>query len=244
MKKSVKSFTLFAITILVPFIFASCLSTKTESAVEKVYNNEKSGECDYIKIVEDTDYLHTDISYPLFDKEQELSRTIKNTVESDWKSFKAVAEKDWKKISALNSKLPPYEYIVQSAVSYSGNIISVFLTTYRFSGGAHGETFIKTFNFDTKEKKLLNITEVSDYSFEELSDLSRKYIHNKLISENKFEITGEEVNILTEMIDEGTLPIAGNFQNFTVDGNKLFIYFEQYKVAPYSYGIQVVELDL
>ena len=243
MKKNLGKFLLSGF-VLLPFIFASCTSTKTESAAEIVRNNEKSGKCDYIKIEENSDFLHTDISYPLFDNEPELSRIIKNTVESGWKSFKTIAEKDWNEIASLNSSPAPFEYIVRSAVTYSGNIISVYIETYRYAGGAHGETFIKTFNYDTKTGKDLSITEATNYSYEELSDISRTQLYKKLISENKFEITGEEVNILTEMMDEGTLPMAGNFQNFTLDGNKLYIYFEQYKVAPYSYGIQVVELEI
>lgn len=243
MKKTIRK-ALVTGFVLLPFIFASCASTKTESALEEINANKKSGNCDFVEISKDTNYLHTDIIYPLFDKETELSRMIKNTVESDWKSFSKMAEKNWTEIASLNSELPPFEYIVKSAVSESGNIISVFLNTYRFAGGAHGETFVKTFNYDKSSKKFLDITEASDYTYEELSNLSRTYLYNKLISKNKFEITGEEVNILTEMIDEGTLPMAGNFQNYTVNNNKLYIYFEQYKVAPYSYGIQVVELNL
>ena len=85
MKKFLKRILLTGF-ILMPFIFASCATTGTESAVEKISADVKAPMSNCVEIKEDTDYLHTDIVYPVFE-EQELTRTIKNTVEGGLEVF-------------------------------------------------------------------------------------------------------------------------------------------------------------
>ena len=51
-----------------------------------------------------------------------------------------------------------------------------------------------------------------------------------------------EQDALREMINTGAFPQAGNFEIFTVDDDKLYVYFEPYSVAPYSYGIQKIRV--
>ena len=46
------------------------------------------------------------------------------------------------------------------------------------------------------------------------------------------------------MINEGTFPQAGNFEIFTTEKNNVTVYFEPYSVAPYSYGIQKVNIRI
>lgn len=38
------------------------------------------------------------------------------------------------------------------------------------------------------------------------------------------------------MIEDGTKPINNNFKNFAFSEDGLIIFFEQYQVAPYSFG--------
>lgn len=231
MKKS--SFIFFICLVLV-LSFTSCESSKG------IFDFK---EYSTVEIQEEEDFLSTRITYPKFATIPELSRNIKNIVESNWNDFKVHAEDKWNSNKNLNSSsfYPPYEYFVDCDVSYSGDIVSVYISTYIFDGGAHGNTNISTINYDRMGGKYLNVSEVSGYSYEELSDICRKSLYKNLIEKDKYELQQESVEILGEMIEEGTGPYAGNFQNFVADGNKVIIYFEPAVVAPYSYGVQRVE---
>ena len=55
-------------------------------------------------------------------------------------------------------------------------------------------------------------------------------------------ITPSEEDSIREMINTGAFPQAGNFEIFSVSGNKVFVWFEPYSVAPYSYGIQKIQI--
>ena len=72
-------------------------------------------------------------------------------------------------------------------------------------------------------------------------DAGAEPAYKKLIDNNKKMAPAEE-DSLREMINTGAFPQAGNFELFTVDGSKVFVWFEPYSVAPYSYGIQKVQV--
>lgn len=229
MKKLLVSLTL-GMAILLPFIFTSC------ETVEGLQNEE------YVVIEENEDYLTTNITYPQFSDMPALSNRIKNTVENGWKNFKVNAQRDWNEISSLNRTIPPFEYMVKTEVSGSGDIVSVYLNTYLYAGGAHGETFITTINYNKATGKEVNIQEVSGYSYEELVEISKKQIYD-LISKHEEKGT-EAYNNLAEMIETGLTPYSGTFQSFTVKGNNLYIYFDPYTVLPHNFGVITVKANL
>ena len=69
-------------------------------------------------------------------------------------------------------------------------------------------------------------------------------MYKTLIEDEKFEIDGATVLLLDEMRDEGTAPIAGNYEAYTINNDKVTIYFAPSRVAPHNYGIQTVELNI
>lgn len=234
MIKLIKKIVIYTL-ILLTIILTSCKTTKDLFTAKDFTENV---------ITEEEEYLSTDIAYPEFYLYPDLNKLIKNIILADWNSFKSYSEKSWNSINNLNSSsyYPPFNYNVEYKVTYSSDIISIYLSTYNFSGGAHGNTSIKTINYDKKSKKNLSITEATDYTYDELSDISRKKLYEKLISENKKDLDQQTVEILDEMRNEGTTPFASNFEKFTLNGNKLIIYFEPYTVAPYYYGVQEIEI--
>ena len=76
----------------VVFITA-CASTKVED--DKKTNNLKV-KYSVEKISDNFDYLKSSISFPQFDDYPVLNKTIKNSVENYYDSFKRYAESDWK----------------------------------------------------------------------------------------------------------------------------------------------------
>lgn len=228
------------IALLLSYLFISCASLPGNNDSGKISFSYKT-----VEISENQDYLTTNIKYPEFEKFPELNKRISNTVNSNWKNFKSYSKSEWNEIVALNnrgsSKLPSFEYLVTFEVSGNRDIISVLLNTYIFSGGAHGNTNLATFNYDTKSGKFINILQATEMSYNEISSVTRNTLYKKLIDNNKKMAPAEE-DSFREMINTGAFPQAGNFELFTVDGNKVFVWFEPYSVAPYSYGIQKIHV--
>ena len=236
-----KNYILLFICLLLSFTFVSCATLSGTSDSGKIAYSYKT-----VEINENLDYLTTRIKYPEFAKLSDLNKKIANTVKSNLKNFKSYSKNEWNEIVSLNnrgnSKLPSFEYLVTYEVSGNRNIVSVIINTYIFNGGAHGNTSLVSFNYDTKSKKYIDITQASAMSYNEISSVSRQNLYKKLISNNKKSITPSEEDSIREMINTGAFPQAGNFEIFSVSGNKVFVWFEPYSVAPYSYGIQKIQI--
>lgn len=241
MRKCVRIFPVLIAVLLL----ASCVTNpKSEDSGEK-----KGGKTSYAYTVshikENSDSLVSDISYPQFADFPALSRRIENTVTSNYNNFKSFSKSEWQNLNELNKKnnaksnLPPYEYFAESSVSFSGTVISVYLETYIFNGGAHGNVTIQTFAYDAASSEFLNIVQATGFSYQELSNACKNALTDKLINSNK-EITQVQKETFLESINTAVFPAASNFERFTVDKNSLTVYYEPYEVAPYSYGIQKV----
>lgn len=228
------------ILLILSSFFISCATLTENKDSEKISFSYKT-----VEVSEKLDYLTTDIKYPEFEGLPELNKRIANTVNSNWKNFKSYSKSEWNEIVALNNrgsaKLPTFEYLVTFDVSGNSQIISVLLNTYIFSGGAHGNTSLTALNYDTATKKFIDIQQASGMTYNEISSISRNYLYKKLI-DNNTDLPPSEADSMKEMINTGAFPQAGNYEIFTVDGKKIFVYFEPYSVAPYSYGIQKIQV--
>ena len=231
----------FLSVIIISFTLISCVSVPEKGEKEKPAYNYKT-----IEVNEKLDYLDTNIKYPEFEALPELNKRIANTILSNWKSFKSYSKSEWNEIVALNNrgsaKLPPFEYMVTYEVSGSKNIVSVLVNTYIFNGGAHGNTSLAAFNYDGEASKFVDIQTASGMNYNEISSVARSTLYKRLIDDDKTGMPPSEQDSIREMINTGAFPQAGNFEIFTVDDTKVYVYFEPYSVAPYSYGIQKVQV--
>lgn len=112
-------------------------------------------------------------------------------------------------------------------------ILSLTLSNYAFSGGAHGLTIMKSLTFDVTTGKL--------YSLEDLFKKDSNYVD--VLSE-----------IIKLQIKERQIPLITEFnkikpdQDFYIADKALVIYFQLYELAPYAYGfpqfpISVYEIE-
>jgi hypothetical protein len=105
-------------------------------------------------------------------------------------------------------------------------IVSVIFNIYQFTGGAHGNTFLKSINLNSENNKTLYLKDfVPQADFKNLQSIIRK----KLADELDFD----------EFIDEGTAKWS-DFSSFAVTDTDIIFWFSPYQVAPYSYGVQKV----
>ena len=100
-------------------------------------------------------------------------------------------------------------------------ILSLSLTNYAFSGGAHGMTIMKSLTFNIETGKM--------YSLGDLFKSGSDYVN--VLSE-----------IIKKQIKERDIPTIEEFdqirpnQDFYIADKALVVYFQLYKLAPYVYG--------
>ena len=181
--------------LLFTLTFVSCATLP----FEKNSNAKFKQKYEMVSVEENLDYLNTKIEYPQFENIPELNKRIENSIINNWKSFKSYSKDEWKEIVALNTrgtaKLPPFEYIVSCEVTGNKNIISVLINTYVFNGGAHGNTSLSSYNYNSSEKAYIDIKNASGMSYKEISEICRQYLLQRsfkarfCLSRNLFSLT-------------------------------------------------------
>lgn len=216
MRKSI--FTLSSILLL---FFIGCTSTKVADSSK----NEVPATFENVKRSESTKHLSSEISYPSFkdSRLEKMNTTMKFFIDNDFKEFKLTTEREFAEYNLPN----PFYYGVTYKVFKDKNIVSVIFNMGTYTGGAHGNTGLKSFNFDTTSQKFINISEATGLSLKELTSSTRRILKSRGYEETMY---------------EGTEPILQNFNSFTVSNGTVTIYFEPYQVSSYAEGVVKVDL--
>jgi hypothetical protein len=132
-----------------------------------------------------------------------------------------------------SATLPWQSTLGYRIVCATNEFVSVLFELYEYTGGAHGNTTLITFNFFAPLGELLSLDQclVSEDAF---TELSRK-VRERLIS--RLQEMGNEA-----WIDHGAEPTWENYQAFSLTPDRLILYFQPYQVAPYAAGAQRVEI--
>ncbi len=123
-------------------------------------------------------------------------------------------------------EVKPYVININHNVTYNkGNILSLTLHLYSYTGGAHGSTTDESFNFDTKTG---NRGVIEDF-------LGNNKNYNKIILDNiKSTISKNPELYFKEAVDK--LNIIPYNQKFFLTDKDLVVYFDEYEIAPYVAG--------
>lgn len=104
-----------------------------------------------------------------------------------------------------------------------GDICTYTVSTYAFTGGAHGMSSEMNLNFDTKTGELIEQEDIlSETNYDEIGALLAKHLNDGHGDDSKVEI----------YVDK----IAPN-GNFSIGTEGITFTFNQYEIAPYSFGI-------
>ncbi len=119
-----------------------------------------------------------------------------------------------------------YEYITNYQVKYnSNNKLSILLSDYQFTGGAHGNTVITTYNFDLKSGNQLTLDDYfsSEVEYEKVTNYALAYMKKRpeIFYSDPSEFTNFKVT---------------NQTNFYLADKGIELIFQQYEVGPYSSG--------
>ncbi|MFA8343145.1 MAG: DUF3298 and DUF4163 domain-containing protein [Rhodothermaceae bacterium] len=122
-------------------------------------------------------------------------------------------------------------------VMKTDNLLSLTLTDFSYTGGAHPNTFVTHLCFDLKTGKRISLEDlITKEKMNELNILAEK----KFRSDNNF---NETSNYQEEgyFVENGKLKVNDNFL-ITNDG--LTFLFNSYEIAPYSTGRTKIHLKL
>lgn len=204
----------------------------TGTITKLLFNGEVKKE-----INEENEFLIVKVAYPAFEDEN-VSKEVLNAVEGELTQFK-------KDINFDN--FPPeerdrikefgYKYTFDSAyeLKEGKGLHSIILDFSTYTGGAHGNHYIKSFNYNDAGQRITigDVFSPETNYLTKLSELSRVKIKEKL------------EDGVGSWADEGTTPTTDNFSTFYTDmEGVLHIVFQPYQVAPWSAGVVEISIDM
>lgn len=198
------------------------------------------------KIEEETEFFKSNISYPILKIKKEylndanydsniiedINKKISSNVLDFNSRIKAESEQYKKQYEDVYSKLGKdymkYQYEAYSnyEIAYNkNNYLSIPIKTYEFTGGAHGMTYLKSYNYDLSSGKEILF-----------KDLFKEGVDYKKITDD---FITSQINKNPNIYFEGQEGFKGvsDSQEFYVDEDGIVIYFQLYDIAPYYVGI-------
>jgi hypothetical protein len=130
--------------------------------------------------------------------------------------------------------------ITYETFQHSPSVVSVLFNIYSYMGGAHPNTYFKTFTFDLENESMYSLAGLFQMDMrpnEILAPIVRADLQEKLAEFPDFIESG------TEPYPEG-YPELDNYANWVLTEDALVIYFPPYQVAPYVAGPQMVSIPL
>ncbi len=124
-------------------------------------------------------------------------------------------------------------YVSYDIAAQTDSLISVIFYDYEFTGGAHGNTALRTMNFDLstgRELALADLFSGGTVPYDTIASFAAKTLEDRLGADATF--------------PEGYTADAANFQFWTLAPDGITFYFPPYQVAPYAAGIQKVTVPL
>jgi hypothetical protein len=160
------------------------------------------------------------------------NRTLKPAADKGMRQFVQQSQETFTKFGRPRA---PYEHLSKPTVSLARpTVVSVYFTTFEYTGGAHGNTWYSTYNFGFRDGKPVSIT---------LRDLFRP-------GENAVAVTTElmmaklRANPRATFVKDGTVKSIGPelALQFVVSPAGLTFLLPPYAVAPYVEGSIFVKI--
>lgn len=205
------------------------------------------------KIAEEATYYTVDALYPTetalrgsagVQADTDAIAAMKTFVEQEIAKFKDngdFANLSHDDVQMLGLDQRKYALGIEYKIYESAATLSYVYQMYTDTGGAHPNTYYRTFTFNKKSGTALHMEELFAESapyLETLSTIARAKLPALLAERSSIEVS--EVD--TDYIASGTLPVEDSFQNFYLDGKNLVLVFPPYQVGPYVLGM--IELPI
>jgi hypothetical protein len=110
--------------------------------------------------------------------------------------------------------------------------LSVLMSSYIFTGGAHGSTVVESYNYDLKEKQRVYLTDILQTPGQQEKVKQYVYTYAKARPE-----------IFYPDLKKEDIPLDEKTAFFYTD-NGIALVFQQYEIAPYVSGNQVIKIPM
>lgn len=185
-----------------------------------------------------TDLIEVQLSIPQFTglKNEQVQSAINEQFTKDAKALQDAMEPEaraFKKDCELGGyPFRPYALWSSCQKYYeNGTVLSLYIDYYRYTGGAHGLTERRAYNYNLSTGEDLELKDLFQTGYD-FRTVINEQIKKKIAAEPEYYFTG----------DMGFKDI--NEKNFYIENNCLVFYFNQYEIAPYAAGIREFRVPL
>lgn len=184
--------------------------------------------------------INVDMKIPVINGMNDVKNQsqINNDIKLDAMKLKDEFEKEAKELISSyekGTKIPKMEFTYDFQVENSHDILSIFVKTYKYQGGANGENGINIYNIDLKSNKIIRLYDLfkanSNYK-EIINEEIKKQIAEREKKGNIFFNGEEEFKTISDT------------QYFYIKGDNLVIVFPQYEIGPRPLGTVEFEIPL
>ncbi|MDX1315924.1 MAG: DUF3298 and DUF4163 domain-containing protein [Xanthomarina gelatinilytica] len=224
-------FKIFIYAIIISLISQTCKEEKTvefQEVTKTTTNNklleihipEASGNDDISKNINSSIHQHVINSLNIKDTEAPALKTIEESIDAfnnEYESFK----------SDFPETIIAWEAQIDGEVMYqSADVISLSITTYMNTGGAHGHLNVSFLNFNAQTGKMLKN-----------EDLFEDYLAFTKIAKTYFDEEIADKKDLYFEPDNFTLP-----ENIGFNEEGIILLYNTYEIAPYSSGMTEIQI--
>lgn len=199
-----------------------------------------------LHLTEHATYYDIDLTYPSATPLVSVSASANDAAVAAMKAFAATTSAQFKQdgnfanlthddVQMMGLDQNKYSVSSEYKTYTGGRTVSYVFAVYEDTGGAHPNTYYRTFSFDTQTGAPLTFGDLfapgSSY-LSLLSSQARADVPQILAKDAGGNAPAED----TTYVESGTKPEAAAFQSFYIDGTSFVLVFPPYQVAPYSYG--------
>lgn len=219
--------------VLLVFLFGGALYLILMKGEKKVSENQIQNSGDESDLPQETKFLDTDGTYNF--KDEKLIVSVHLPDESteyvddmykygDEQIQRFVSSRE--EIENIDSASFPWNLDMDYKKYESDTVVSYVVQGYEYTGGAHGNSFLKSFNFDKKTGKQIGVQDIisSENSLNTLSALAKK----ELVVE----------------YPEGVDSREDNWSVWYADDTSVTFIFMPYQIASYATGQQELKIEI
>jgi predicted small secreted protein len=186
------------------------------------------------QVQQNSETIQVDLSIPVIDglQDSKLQQQLNNRFEQDASTFETDIEtqagEDIKEAAKSGYPFRQYNATTAYKVAYNQNgLLSITVDYYQFTGGAHGATERRPYNYDLETGKELSLQDLFKAGVNYKEILNREIAAQIKANPEGGYLTQPEMGF--ETIDDN--------QPFYLTDGGLVVYFAQYEIAPYVAGI-------
>ncbi len=228
-----KSICIIFIVLSLIFIYDN-KQQSSETINTDISNSNVSIESKNLK--EDIEYIQSNINIPVItyedkDIQDKINKDIQDDVNIYYEEVKKQAKNLHDALQITNIKfISEVDYEVKKN---EGNLLSMIITKYTYSGGAHGFTENIPYNYDLRDGKNVKLNDLFEDEIDYIQILNDEI--NRQIN--------EEIKKNPEYKDMIYFKTIDKSQPFYIKDNNLTLYFGLYEIAPDVAGIIELEIN-